>query len=53
MSFMICIIMHSYMFYIDTQGNAVDEEYREIAENCQDVIQELLARANSQWLLKE
>lgn len=42
-----------YMFYIDTQGKAVDEEYREIAENCQDVIQELLARANSQWLLKE
>ena len=42
-----------YMFYIDIQGNAIDEEYGEIAENCQDVIQELLARANSRWLLKE
>lgn len=42
-----------YMFYIDIQGNAIDEEYREISEKCQDVIQELLERANSRWLLKE
>ena len=42
-----------YMFYIGRQGNAIDEEYREIAKNCQDIIQELLERANSQWLLKE
>lgn len=41
-----------YMFYIDAQGNAVDAEYREIAEEARDVIKTLLTRANSQWKLK-
>lgn len=41
-----------YMFYIDTQGNALDAAYREIASEYQDVIQALLARANARWALQ-
>ena len=37
------------MFYIDTQGNAVDAEYQSIAEEYREVISELLKRAENAW----
>ncbi|MGM9663651.1 MAG: hypothetical protein ACI3XF_02305 [Eubacteriales bacterium] len=40
-----------YMFYIDADGNAVDEEYRSIAEEYREVISELLERAENMWNL--
>lgn len=41
-----------YMFYIDAQGRALDAEYEEFAEKYQDVIAELLERAESVWQLE-
>lgn len=38
-----------YMFDIDAQGNAIQEEYQEVAERYSDVISELLSRANAYW----
>lgn len=40
-----------YMFYVDAQGNAVDEEYQTLAEDYQEVICELMERAESTWNL--
>lgn len=40
-----------YMFYIDAQGNAVDEEYQPAAEEYREVIGELLERAEGAWSL--
>lgn len=44
---------NGYMFYIDAQGNAIDEEYRPVAERYSDVIAELLSRAGNRWTLDE
>lgn len=44
---------NGYMFYIDEQGNAIDEEYRPVAERYSDVIAELLSRAGNRWTLDE
>lgn len=41
-----------YMFYIDAQGGALDAEYEALAEKYQDVIAELLERAESVWQLE-
>lgn len=41
-----------YMFYIDSQGNAVDAEYQHIAERYCAVIAELLERAEEVWHLE-
>ena len=38
-----------YMFYIDADGNAVDEAYQPIAEKYRDVIRELMERAETFW----
>ena len=38
-----------YMFYIDRDGNAVDAEYKKIAEDYGGVISELLSRAENFW----
>ena len=38
-----------YMFYIDADGNAVDEAYQSIAEKYRDVIRELMERAETFW----
>ena len=37
------------MFYIDADGNAVDEAYQPIAEKYRDVIRELMERAETFW----
>lgn len=42
---------NGYMFYIDTQGNALDPEYQPLAEAYEEIIGELLARAESRWQL--
>ena len=41
-----------YMFYIDAQGGALDNEYEALAEKYRDVIAELLERAESVWALE-
>ena len=38
-----------YMFYIDADGNAVDEAYQSIAEKYRGVIRELMERAETFW----
>ena len=40
-----------YMFYVDAQGNAVDESYQSIAEEYRKVILELMERAENAWSL--
>lgn len=42
---------HGYMFYVDARGNAIDGEYQSIAEKYQEVIRELMERAESKWEL--
>ena len=42
---------NGYMFYIDARGNAMDAEYQSIAEEYQDVIRELMDRAQNTWNL--
>ena len=42
---------NGYLFYIDTQGNAIDPEYQPMAEAYGEGIEELLARAGSRWKL--
>lgn len=39
------------MFYIDSQGNAVEAEYQPIAEKYEAVIAQLLERAGLMWNL--
>lgn len=38
-----------YMFYIDAQGNAIEEENQEAAEQYSGVISELLSKAKAFW----
>lgn len=38
-----------YMFYIDVQGNAIEDKYRQVSEKYADVIAELLERADGYW----
>lgn len=38
-----------FMFYIDTQGNAIEDEYRQVSEKYEDVIAELLERVGGYW----
>ena len=40
-----------YMFYVDSQGNAVEAEYQPIAEKYEAVITQLLERAGLVWNL--
>ena len=40
-----------YMFYVDAQGHAVDGEYQTLAEDYQEVIRELMERAEKAWSL--
>ena len=42
----------TYQIYINSDGSAVDPEYKEIAESCKDEINALLQRAEEMWNFK-